>query len=201
MLIGRGTLLFAGAASAGIHTWDVNEVFSNADGTIQYVELVDNGTGGNEINVGNGSLSSSLQSISWSQGQVSPPTTGRKYLIATPGFAALAGAPTPDVIMDPSNVPFFDVAGDSVAFGSWDSWTFAGVPTNGIDSLDRTAGVGQNSPENYAGETGSVDASPAPPPPPPPPAPVPASSTPALLLSLLLIGSAGALLASRRGRR
>ena len=121
----------AGTASAGIHTWDVNEVFSNADGTIQYVELVDNGTSGNETNVGNGSLSSSLQSISWNQGAVTPPTTGKKYLIATPDFAALDGAPTPDVIIDPANVPFFDAAGDTVAFGSRDSWMFASAPTNG----------------------------------------------------------------------
>jgi len=28
-------LCHAGTAAAGIHTWDVNGVFSNADGTIQ----------------------------------------------------------------------------------------------------------------------------------------------------------------------
>ena len=29
--------LTAGSVSAGIHTWDVNEVFTNGDGTIQFV--------------------------------------------------------------------------------------------------------------------------------------------------------------------
>jgi hypothetical protein len=33
------TLLAAQAALAGIHTWDVREVFSNADGSIQFVEF------------------------------------------------------------------------------------------------------------------------------------------------------------------
>ena len=32
-------LLATGNATAGIHTWDIVEVFSNADGTVQYIEL------------------------------------------------------------------------------------------------------------------------------------------------------------------
>ncbi len=47
-----------GAAVAGVHTWDVNEVFSNADGTIQFVELREAAGTANETGVGNGSLSS-----------------------------------------------------------------------------------------------------------------------------------------------
>lgn len=160
-LVALGALLCLAAApaAAGIHTWDVREVFSNADGTVQFVELFDAGAGGNEVNVGNGSLTTSLGSFSWSNGPVAPPTNGRRYLIATPAFAALPGAPTPDVIVAPANVPIFENTGDTVSFGSFDSMTFGAVPTNGTDSLDDVAGVGANSPTNYAGVTGSVDAS------------------------------------------
>ena len=31
----------AGPLLAGAHTWNVNEVFSNADGTVQFIELVE----------------------------------------------------------------------------------------------------------------------------------------------------------------
>ena len=185
-------MLFASTSRAGIHTWDVLEVFSNADGTIQYVELVDNGAGGGETGVGNGSLSSSLHSFSWSNGPVTGPTNGRKYLVATAGFAALPGAPVPDVIIPPANVPFFNVAGDTVAFGGFDSLVFGAVPTNGTDSFDELTGVGSNTPTNYAGTSGTVDASGG-------PQAVPMSSTPiVLLIGALLIGTG--VYAERRSR-
>ncbi len=157
------SFLVATGAAAGIHTWDVNEVFSNADGSIQYVELWESGGGAGEINVGNGSISSDTQTFSFGQGQVAAPTTNKFYLVATQGFADLPGAPTPDAIISAGKVPFFATGGDTVAFGGFDSWTFGAVPTNGTDALNRSSGTVANSPTNYAGTTGSVDASPPPP--------------------------------------
>ncbi|MFP6607219.1 MAG: hypothetical protein VCC19_11635, partial [Myxococcota bacterium] len=51
--LGLWATCHAGPALAGIHTWDVNEVFSNADGTIQFVELWEAAGGAGEVNVGN----------------------------------------------------------------------------------------------------------------------------------------------------
>ena len=150
-------------AVAGIHTWDVNEVFSNADGSIQYVELWESAGGAGEVNVGNGTISSTTETFSFGQGAVAAPTTNKFYLLATQGFADLPGAPTPDAIIPASKVPFFDTSGDTVAFGGFDSWTFGAVSTNGTDALNRSGGTVVNSPTNYAGTTGSVDASPPPP--------------------------------------
>lgn len=147
-------------AQAGIHTWDVKEVFSNASGTIQYIELIDNGTAGFETGVGNGSLTSGTQSHSWTNGAVATPTNGRSYLIASASFAALPGAPTPDVIIPVSKMPFFNPAGDTIGFAGVDSWAFTAVPTNGTQSRDRSLGIITNSPKNYAGTTGSVNANP-----------------------------------------
>jgi len=194
MVVGAVASLVAAPAVAGIHTWDVREVFSNADGTVQFVELYEaNGTAG-ETGVGNGTISSTTQSHTWSNGAVAAPTTNKSYLIATQAFANLPGAPTPDVIIPAGKIPFFNVAGDTVAFGGFDSWPFGAVPTNGTDSLDRLSGVGPNSPKNYAGVTGSVDASP------PNPA-VPLASAPAVGVLLTLLTAAGfATLWLRRGR-
>src|SRR2546430_8980847 len=36
---GAALLLSAGAARAAYHLWDVNEVYSSADGTVQFIEL------------------------------------------------------------------------------------------------------------------------------------------------------------------
>ena len=55
----------AGPALAGIHTWDVNEVFSNADGTIQFVELWESQGFTSEVGVGDGPISSDTQSFAF----------------------------------------------------------------------------------------------------------------------------------------
>lgn len=185
-------LVQAGTAMAGIHTWDVVEAFTNADGTIQYVELMDTGTGGTELGVGNGSLSSSLHSISWSNGQVTGPTNGKSYLIATAAFAALPNAPVPDVIIPAANVPFFKVAGDAISFSSFDTLTVpAPVPTNGTDSFTKNLGVGPNTPKNYAGTQGSVDAA-------PPVIPVPSWSGSMLGLLILCMSTVGIIALQKR---
>ena len=90
-------------------------------------------------------------------------------------------------------MPFFATAGDTVAFGGFDSWIFGAVPTNGTDSLDRLTGVGPNSPTNYTGATGSVNAN--------PPPGVPASSPIAIAVMTSMLVLAGAVaLQSRRAR-
>lgn len=178
--ISAATFLFAASATAGIHTWDVVEIFSNFDGTVQYVELLDKGTGGTEIGVGNGSLTSGLHSFAWANGTVTPPTNGKRYLIATAGYAALAlaqAAPAPDVIIPPENVPFFTIAGDTISFAGVDSQLFLSAPINGTDSRDEAGVVAVNSPQNYAGATGSIVAS----------GPIQAPSLSAIMLSLLVL--------------
>jgi len=157
--------LTASVATAGIHTWDVKEVFSNASGTIQYVELIERQASGvgAELGVGSSSITSNLKSQNWSGVTVAAPTGQKSFLIASASFAALPGAPTPNVIIPAGSMPFFNPAGDTITFaGGIDAWTFGAVPTNGTNSLDRDLGVGTNTPKNYAGNTGTVNANPAP---------------------------------------
>lgn len=160
------TLLFALAGApvfAGAHTWDVNEIFSNADGTIQFVELREaNGTPGET-----GVSSQTLRSLTVTHNIdviIDPPTTNKFLLFATAGFAALPGAPTPDEII-PNN--FLSVVQDTIFYGPYDSLAFGSgqLPTDGIMSFNDNAVIAVNSPTNYAGTTGSVDVSPAPQPP------------------------------------
>jgi serralysin len=157
-------LLQTSVALAGVHTWDVNEVFSNADGSVQFVELWESAGGAGEVGVPGQTLSSIARSFTITGAVLAPPASNKFYLLATAEFAALPGAPVPDAIIPPgppTNIAFFDIAGDTVAFGGFDNWAFGAVPTNGTDSLDRFLGVGANSPTNYAGDTGSVAAPPS----------------------------------------
>ncbi len=80
--------LGVGTAVAGGHTWDVNELFSNADGTIQFIELREaNGTP-NEVNTQGKVMSSDAKSFTITVGPLDPPTSNKHFLIATASFAA-----------------------------------------------------------------------------------------------------------------
>ena len=155
-------------AVSGVHLWRITEAFSNADGTVQFIEIAAccGSTAENCLSCGN--LSSGSGSVTFTN--VSGSTLNKRVLIATSGFAALPGAPTPDFTM-PAN--FISLAGDTLAFSVYDAWVIGAgeLPTDGTTSLNKlpddtdpdTPFTAQNSPTNYAGVTGSVNASPGPP--------------------------------------
>jgi len=146
------------AALAGIHTWDVGEVFSNPDGTIQFVELVEANGGNGETGVSNGAVSSDAKSFGWSGAPVSN-TAFKRYLVGSQSFANLTGAPPVDAIMPLSVLPFFfQPSGDTVDFIVYDNCPFVGAPSNGVGSrnCESNTNATTNSPTNYAGTPGSV---------------------------------------------
>ena len=154
-------------AYAGSHTWKVNEVFSNADGTIQFIELREWGGGTGEIAIANHHLASNLNSYLIPSNLVAP-TSFKSLLFATPAFASLPGAPAPDFIFPASSVPFFSIAGgaDTFRYIPIDAWSVpAGmIPLDGYLSLNRDGEEMPNSPTNYAGDTATIDLRPSPPP-------------------------------------
>jgi hypothetical protein len=143
-------------ALAGQHTWDVNEVFSDATGNIQFVELWETDGGAGEVNIHVLSVTSTTETFPIGGSALTPPTSNKFFLIATPAFAALPGAPTPDRILPPDNIPFFSTAGDTVSFVPYDSWNFGTVPTDGVNSLNRIGGQAAATPTNYAGDTNAA---------------------------------------------
>lgn len=142
-------------AEASAHTWDIREVFSNADGTIQFVEMREmNGTSG-ETGLGGRKVVSMATGNEFTfPANLVGPTNSRNILLATAGFAALPGAPTPDYIIVDG---FFDTSGDTLSYHVYDSWTFGAVPTDCINSLNDGSGVAENTPTNYDGQGGAVD--------------------------------------------
>ena len=149
-----GTPLLAGA-----HTWDVNEVFVNGDGSVWFIELKEVGGGNGENSVGGHDVISldTLQSFTICCNVVGD--TGLQFLLyGNQAFADLPGAPTPDEIINID--AFFDPTGDTIRYDPYDNLAFAdGLPVDGINSFNEDTGVAVNSPTNFAGTTGSVDAS------------------------------------------
>ena len=153
-------LLTAPAVLAGAHTWDIWEVFSNASGTVQFVEMRDP-SGMSETFIKDhqirGNPSATLYTIQFNL-PTGANTNQTSWLVATPAFAALPGAPTPDEIKSAGFL--FALTDTSVAYVGADtmSWLAGALPLDGIHSLQRP-GVGQtpasviNSPTNFAGDT------------------------------------------------
>ncbi len=162
-LIALGLLVLAAAgslATAGGHTWRIKEIYSNADGTVQFIEVWESLGGAGEVNTQNHNIVSGSNSVAVN-GPVASPTNLRRLLFGTPAFQALPGAPDVDQTIVAN---FFNQLGDTITYTGLDAQTFGpGVlPTDGILSLNRDGTTGINSPENYAQEVGSVDASPQP---------------------------------------
>jgi len=138
------------------HLYTINELYSNADGTIQFIELkVGNANGeslwqGQTIKVVQGLT---VHSFTFPTNLPSPATANTSVLIATQGFAAL-GIVTPDFIV-PSGF-LFTSDGATVNFANVDSVAYSTLPLDGSLSINRLGTTAVNSPTNFAGVTASV---------------------------------------------
>ncbi len=141
-------------AGAAFHLWVFNEIYSNADGTVQFVEL--RALAGGQQFVQGHTLVASQGGTGQSfvlPSNLPSDTNGHSLLIATQGFAAL-GIVSPDYI-----VPnfFFPLGNGTLNWGEGsDVWNYASMPADGTNSVRRDGSTGPNSPTNFAGQTGTV---------------------------------------------
>jgi serralysin len=138
------------------HQFKINELYTDASGTIQFIELIvgnfnnENLFSGHTITVTQGPTSHTLV---FGSDLPSSLTANKSVLIATQGFADL-GIVTPDYIV-PSGFLFinggtvnYDAGADSVVYGP--------LPTDGTLSVDRTGATAVSSPTDFAGMTGHL---------------------------------------------
>jgi hypothetical protein len=158
ILIGTITLIVAGSlgapsAQAGHHSWDITELYSNASGSTQFVELFCPVNG--EAGLGPFTLTSTTNTLNFVTNLSSGFTANTWVLCATGNFAGLPGGIVPDYVI-PAN--FFPTAGGTINYASGaDIWNYGAVPTNGVLALQRAGGTATNSPRNFAGQQGSVN--------------------------------------------
>jgi len=145
-------------AFASFHFWLPDEAFSNASGTIQFLEFSEPFDGEQFLTLT--SLHSNANTFPFSSDLPSSFTAGKYFLVGTAAFAALPGAPAPDYII-PAN--FFSTTADNLFLdGSVRSpLTFSAglLPTDGIHSLSfdgNSLSTSINSPTNFAGATTSI---------------------------------------------
>jgi len=161
--------LAAPAVWATYHTFQIDEIFSNADGTIQYVVLHEtegmdgqNRLAGRALTATQGTTRTQYffqddlpGSVCDSYGcSMLSPTAHAHVLIATQGFAAL-GLVTPDYVIPNGFIPLvngtLDYAGADLLF-------YAALPTDGVTALKRTGALIPNVATNFAAKSASVNA-------------------------------------------
>ena len=136
------------------HIFHINEVYSNADGAVQFIEFVGDADS-QDLWAGHSIISTNgvnTNTYNITTNLPSSATTGKSVLVATQGFANL-GIVAPDFII-PSG--FLFINGGSVNFPGMDSISYSVLPTDGTRSLNRDGSTGINSPTDFAGVTGTA---------------------------------------------
>jgi uncharacterized repeat protein (TIGR01451 family) len=150
--------------NAAQHLWVINEIFSCADGSVQFVEFFTTFDGqdllDNHFLFAVNSGSSITNTFEFLTDLPSASTGGHTFLVATPGFSSLSGGVTPDYTIPTS---FVFTASGRLNFGPnsssfFDTFTYSAgqLLLDGINALNRNFTTGVNSPQNFAGQTGSV---------------------------------------------
>ena len=141
------------------HLYEIEELYSSADGTIQYVELHVGPFDGESFWRG-----VSLTATAGAQSHVytfpsnlpSTATANTSVLVATQAFADL-GVVTPDFIL-PSG--FLFTGGGTLNYGDVDIVAYGPLPSDGTHALAHDGSVVADTPRNFAGATGVVPAAP-----------------------------------------
>ena len=121
------------SSAVTFHTFDIEEVFSNFDGSIQFIELREAAGLDGQFQFAGNQLISSRSVFTYPTDLPDPATANRSVLVATAAFAALPGAVTPDYIIPER---FFEVTGDTISILEAqtnvlvDTFVFGGPPQN-----------------------------------------------------------------------
>ena len=152
---------FTTHAAADFHTFQVEQIYSNADGTVQFVVMHETqGLDGQQFWKGHSlttttHAAATLSSYVFPRNLASDTTFATRVLIASEGFAAL-GLVAPDFVL-PNG--FLDPAGGVVNYAGVDAVSYGALPADGAKAITRTGAVVQNLATNFAGKSASVGAS------------------------------------------
>ena len=159
--LGCATALLSQPAHAMFHLWTIRELYTNLDGTQQFIELFcpfggQTAIGGMQIQVVEQATSTTHTfNIPSNLGS---DTTNHAYLLSTSTLQAV-GAPVPDAVI-PGN--FLFKGASTIAFFGSNGGPYTALPTDGNLSRVFPGTTNQtNSPQNFAGATGQVVPEPA----------------------------------------
>jgi hypothetical protein len=145
-------------AQAAFHLFRIDQVFSNADGTVQYIVMREaSGSNGEHVWAGQMietvSAANVRKQVQFATNLPSPATASRSVLIATAGFAAL-GLLTPDYTIPARFIP---TDGGTLSYASaTDQITLPPLPIDGATAINRNGAPVPATPRNFANATATM---------------------------------------------
>jgi hypothetical protein len=155
-------LAFAPGAQAAFHLWQIEQVFSNADRTVQFIVMHESSGASGERFLQGHSFRSTHDGVTntfpFPNNLPNVSTAGKRFLIATQGFANL-GILAPDYVV-PNG--FLGTGAGSLNFADVDFFNYPSLPTDGTTAINRSGQSIPNVATNFAGQSASVTAAPPP---------------------------------------
>lgn len=166
--VGTAMLVGLNVAQASFHLWAVTELYSSADGSVQFVKLTNNSSFGTEYFLGGhvilcASPSGITNAFTFPTNLPGLSTVNKTFLIGTKNLATLPGGVTPDYVLTNTDPFLFINTGATNTVGIVGSAeppaTYTNLPTDGVSSL---VGLGNNlvmatnSPKNFSGQANSL---------------------------------------------
>lgn len=155
------TIFVSSAHARAFHLWNIQEVYTNSSGTLQFIELTElssfqTNTAGQQVHVSN--LSGTQTNTFTLPTNLPSDSLDHMLLFGTAGLQA-AGGPTPDYII-PNG--FLFSGGGTLSFFGQNGGPYTALPTDGLLARVWNGGNVSNSETNYSGQTGSVNGVPEP---------------------------------------
>ena len=162
MCFGLG-LMLAHQARASFHLWTINEIYSSADGSVQFVKLHESSTFNGENLLSNHfimCISGTLtNTFIFPTNLPSFLTAGKDFVIGTSNLASVPGGLIPDFVFT-NTVPFLFPGSGTINYAGFDSVSYGGLPSDGVASLVRLdidmVFSPTNSLLNFAGQSNSI---------------------------------------------
>jgi hypothetical protein len=144
-------------AQAAFHDFRIDQVFSSADGEVQYIVMRESmGNNGENLWVGQTLMARNAagvpKQLQFASNLPSPATASRSVLIATAGFAAL-GILAPDYTIPPRFIP---IDGGTLNFAGVDQINLPVLPIDGATAINRNGAPVPATPRNFANATGTM---------------------------------------------
>ena len=143
-------------ADAGASSFQIDTIYSNSDGVVQYVVLRETaGLNGQQALAGQAltiTHSGAVKTFTFPADLPGSATANRHVLIASQGLAAL-GFIVPDYVFPDQ---FLATDGATLSFAGGDQVTYGPLPTDGVNGIDRTGVPAPNVATNFAGASVAI---------------------------------------------
>lgn len=149
-------------ARASFHLWDIAEIYSNEDGSVQFIELF-TASGGQEVLLNrqiqcSGPSGTNLFTF---PNNLATNTATLTFIIGTSNLNSIPGGVKPDYVMPNNFLLRGNGVTNTVNFGlNQDIVTYTNLPTDGVASLVRSGTImifnATNSPKNYSSQSNTI---------------------------------------------